>query len=376
MRSQSLRGFGARRSRAPRRGAFGARRPGRVARRPGLEPLELRLTLTGNITITGVHIVDQNNDPLLAISAGQQVFLQADFATEDIPSNASYRVEFEVNGLISYSGYLNWGAGESGTNYFDIYWGTFVACPGSNQVTAVVDPDDSVPETTYSDNTMSYTFTGQGSVEGNLSYTAAQIRAAYGISSIPDFGTAMPDGTGQAIALVEAGNEPTILSDLDGFDQAMSLGFNTGPTIYQQYGSSSSFVNVYNQEGVNITAHIADSGTDGVPAEDPTGHWEGEETLDVEWAHAIAPGAKIDIIEVNDDSIWPTNLLNGNALAASLQGVSAISNSYGLTEGSYETSDDSSIFVTPSGHTGVTFLTASNDNGAHIYPSPYLGGWW
>ena len=40
------------------------------------------------------------------------------------------------------------------------------------------------------------------------------------------------------------------------------------------------------------------------------------------------------------------------------------------TEWSGETAYDSSTFVTPSGHTGVTFLTASNDNGANVYPSP------
>jgi subtilase family serine protease len=57
-------------------------------------------------------------------------------------------------------------------------------------------------------------------------------------------------------------------------------------------------VNVYNQSGTNITANIANSGSNGVPAEDPTGHWEGEETLDVEWAHAIAPGA-IDCVGTN-----------------------------------------------------------------------------
>ena len=47
-----------------------------------------------------------------------------------------------------------------------------------------------------------------------------------------------------------------------------------------------------------------------------------------------------------------------------------VSNSWGLTEWSGETAYDSSTFVTPSGHTGVTFLTASNDNGANVYPSP------
>ena len=83
--------------------------------------------------------------------------------------------------------------------------------------------------------------------------------------------------------------------------------------MYQQYGPASSIVNVYNQSGTNITALIADSGSNGVPAEDPTGHWEAEEELDVEWAHAMAPGAKIDVIEVNDDANWPTNLLAGDA---------------------------------------------------------------
>ena len=83
-----------------------------------------------------------------------------------------------------------------------------------------------------------------------------------------------------------------------------------------------------------------------------------------------APGAKIDVIEVNDDANWPTNLLAGDKLAAGLPGVSVVSNSWGLDEWSGETAYDSSTFVTPSGHTGVTFLTASNDNGANVYPSP------
>ena len=69
------------------------------------------------------------------------------------------------------------------------------------------------------------------------------------------------------------------------------------------------FVTVYNQSGTNITADIAESGSNGVPAADPTGDWEAKKTMDVEWAHAMAPGAKIDVIEVNDDANWPTNLL-------------------------------------------------------------------
>ena len=87
-------------------------------------------------------------------------------------------------------------------------------------------------------------------------------------------------------------------------------------------------------------------------------------------AHAMAPGAKIDVIEVNDDASWPTNLLAGDALAAGLPGVSVVSNSWDLDEWSGETAYDSSTFITPSGHAGVTFLTSSYDNGANVYSSP------
>ncbi len=72
----------------------------------------------------------------------------------------------------------------------------------------------------------------------------------------------------------------------------MSLTTQSTETMYQQYGPASSVVSVYNQAGTNITALIGDSGSDGVPAEDPTGHWEAEESLDVEWAHAMAPGSE------------------------------------------------------------------------------------
>ena len=59
---------------------------------------------------------------------------------------------------------------------------------------------------------------------------------------------------------------------------------------------------MYNQDGVDISNDIANSGVGAVPPLDPTGGWEGEATMDVEWAHAMAPGAQIDLIETNDSS--------------------------------------------------------------------------
>jgi hypothetical protein len=339
--------------------------------RAEIERLEGRITPAGNITITNAFVVNANGQPLTTINVGAAVYIEADFTTQDLPADASYVVGYTVNGLTQHTGALTWGAGISGPSSFEANWGVFVTTPGTNQATVTVDPNHSVPETTYADNTISFTFDAVSPVVGNLSYTVAQIRAAYGLNNLSSFGSAAADGSGQTIALVELGNDPTVLTDLDGFDEAMSLTTAAASqTLYQQYGPALSLVNVFNQSGTNITALIADSGSDGVPTADPTGGWEAEEELDVEWAHAIAPGAKIDVIEVNDDANYATNLLAGDALAAGLQDVSVVSNSWDLDEWSGETAYDTSTFFTPSGHTGVTFLTSSYDDGANVYPSP------
>ena len=227
-----------------------------------------------------------------------------------------------------------------------------------------------MPETTYADNTMSFTFNAASPAVGSLSYTVSQIRTAYGINSIPDFGSATADGSGQTIAIVDAYNDPTILTDLDGFDEAMNLSTNSSPTLYQQYGPASSFLTVFNQTGTNITSEIGNSGVGAVPPVDPTGSWEGEETLDVEWAHAIAPGAEIDLIECDGTGATLMGSFTGAATAAELPGVTVVSMSWIWNEGNWSGSSgsgerayDSSTFVTPSGHPGVTFLASTGDGG-------------
>ena len=197
--------------------------------RTDLEVLENRLTPTGNIAITNALVVDGNDQPLAVINVGEVVSIEADFTTQGLPGDASYVVGYTVNGLTKDTGTITWGAGSSGTNSFDAVWGGFIATPGTNQVTVTVDPDRSVPETTYADNIMSFTFDAASPVVGSLSYTVAQMRAAYGLDSIPGFGSATADGSGQTIALDEAGNDPSVITDLDGFDEAMSLTTDIDP---------------------------------------------------------------------------------------------------------------------------------------------------
>jgi len=98
-----------------------------------------------------------------------------------------------------------------------------------------------------------------------IGYTPQQIRAAYGISSLAQ------DGTGQTIAIVIDYDDPRLPSDLAAFDAAYGLPAPPRLTVLNQNGSSDPTQ---------------------LPPIDPTGVWEGEETLDVEWAHAIAPAPR------------------------------------------------------------------------------------
>jgi hypothetical protein len=177
-----------------------------------------------------------------------------------------------------------------------------------------------------------------------LAYTPSQIRTAYGITNLA------LDGTGQTIAIVDAYDDPNILPSLDAFDNQFGL-TGSGPTLYQQYGPAPSFVSVLNQAGQ----------TTALPPLDPTGSWETETALDVEWAHALAPGAKIVLVEANSPSL--SDLMTAVATAGQQPGVSVVSMSWGFPEGSVlpntEAYYDKSL-ATP----GVTFVASTGDYGA------------
>ena len=89
--------------------------------------------------------------------------------------------------------------------------------------------------------------------------------------------------------------------------------------------------------------------------------WAGEESLDVEWAHAVAPGANILVVEAKSQSLL--DLLSAVNTARYTPGVVAVSMSWGFGEMSNESSYDS-YFTTPAGHVGITFVASSGDGGA------------
>jgi subtilase family serine protease len=119
----------------------------------------------------------------------------------------------------------------------------------------------------------------RGCQKTGICYGPDQIRNAYGFQSLLNHGVT---GAGRTIVIIDAYGSDTIAQDL--------TGFNT------YFGIPASTLNVIQP--------------DGPPSATTPGNlfgWKGETTLDVEWAHAIAPGATIDLVVAksnNDDDIF------------------------------------------------------------------------
>jgi subtilase family serine protease len=183
------------------------------------------------------------------------------------------------------------------------------------------------------------------STSTNSGYTPAQIRKAYGFDTIsfPGNSSTNANGAGQTIAIVDAFNDPNIVGDLAVFDTAFGLPAPPSFKIVNQAGGSK------------------------LPATDSG--WAGEISLDVEWAHAIASGANILLVEASSDDT--TDLMAAVDYARHASGVSVVSMSWGGSEffswGGGESSSQLNydpIFTTPAGHQGVTFVASAGDSGS------------
>ncbi len=161
----------------------------------------------------------------------------------------------------------------------------------------------------------------------------ATIKAAY------QFSTSLTAGAGATIAIVDAYDDPTAENDLNVFSTQYGL-----PACTTANGC---FKKV-NQTG-------------GTKYPRTNSGWALEISLDVQWAHAIAPGAKILLVEASSNSF--ANLLAAEDYAKAH--AQYVSNSWGASEFSGETGYDSH-FIAP----GVSFFVSAGDAGLPAeYPS-------
>jgi subtilase family serine protease len=160
------------------------------------------------------------------------------------------------------------------------------------------------------------------------------IASVYNLSGLaPSSGA----GAGQIIAIVDAYDDPNALADLNTFNAQYGYAQLSTCTSLSQSGPC--FEKAFPQ---------------GTPKTN-TG-WALEESLDIEWAHAEAPAAKIVLVEAASNS--NANLFGAVSYGNSI-GATEVSMSFGGGESSSETSYDADMT-----HPG-TFYTASAGDSGH-----------
>ena len=173
---------------------------------------------------------------------------------------------------------------------------------------------------------------------GLACYTPADIRQAY---NVPDSAT----GAGQTIVIVDAYGSPTIQSDLQTFDAAMGL---PDPTLNIFYpGGSPTFNPLQNHSEAS---------------------WASETSLDVEWSHALAPAATIDLVIAANNA---GNVLN-NAVqyAVSNHLGNVMSLSFGAPEAAINGGGNNSQLMQAHANfvaaqaAGISVFVSAGDNGA------------
>jgi subtilase family serine protease len=176
-------------------------------------------------------------------------------------------------------------------------------------------------------------------------YSPGQIRQAYQLPVLADRGIT---GAGQTIVIVDSFGSPTIGRDLHAFDTAFGLPAPPRLTVIQPAGR--------------------------VPAYRPTANrvgWAGETSLDVEYAHAMAPGASILLVETptseNEGTTGFPQIVSAEEYVISHHLGQIISQSFSATEQTFPSQASllhlRAAYLDAARH-GVTVLAASGDSGA------------
>ena len=186
-------------------------------------------------------------------------------------------------------------------------------------------------------------------------FNPAQLKQAYGIDQVKYNGV-LQDGTGMTIAIIDAYDNPKFVSRNSNADVNQDPNF-LASDLHQ-------FDMQYNlPEPAGFFTKVNQTGGTTYPAGN-TG-WGTEIALDVEWVHAITPGAKIILVEAS--STYDSDLLNGAAVwARDHSGAQVVTMSFGGMDSSLDLTEDS-VFQSPADH-GITWLASTGDSGAGRIP--------
>ncbi len=173
-------------------------------------------------------------------------------------------------------------------------------------------------------------------IPGPSGLVPSQVLTAYNI----------PSGGGSgAIAVVEAFDYPQALADFNVFSNQFGLPHETSSNATS---SSNRVFQVIYANGIE-------------PPVDAD--WAQETALDAQWAHAIAPNAKIYVVEAASDNL--DDLMTAVNVAKSLPNVKQVNMSFGADESGCNYVNYDSYFQ----QSGVAFFVAAGDSaGDHEFP--------
>ncbi len=176
-------------------------------------------------------------------------------------------------------------------------------------------------------------------------YSPLQLQTAYDLTPLFKRGI---DGAGQTIVIVDAYGSPTVQSDLATFDTTFGIPAPPSLTVIQPAGAVPPYVEDPNREG-----------------------WAGETDLDVEYAHSMAPGAAILLVETptNEDegtSGFPA-IVKAETYVVDHHLGGVISQSFSATEQTFPGAASllrlRSAYIDAADQ-GITVLAAAGDSGA------------
>jgi subtilase family serine protease len=193
-------------------------------------------------------------------------------------------------------------------------------------------------------------------------YSPAQIRAAYHLPPLPAAGTdptvpeAAAQGAGQTIYIVDAHHHAAVAADLATFDAAFGL-----PGCAVEWISAATRLPLAPASAASgCTLAVAFSSVQGTLTDTPPSTddaWSVEIDMDVQWAHATAPLARIVLIETASPA---TADLAAAALLAGAMGPGVVSMSFNAPEGSYMAPLDAAFSSQPL----MSYVASAGDAGS------------
>jgi subtilase family serine protease len=199
-----------------------------------------------------------------------------------------------------------------------------------------------------------------------ITYTPAQIRSAYGMAAVPATGSSLSAsqaaalGAGQTIYIVDAYSDPNVAAELATFNQTFGLPSCSALSITTTTSLPLAAASTSGCQLAVVYSTTSSTRTTSAPAYNAG--WATEITLDVQWAHATAPLARIVLIEAPNSS---TSALQAAVNLANAMGPGVVSMSFGAAEFSQSNSLDGSFSAA-----NMTYLAATGDNGTGVqWPS-------